>query len=250
MLRFITLCLSLLVASQAYAAGDAKYPKQMKWPFDGVFGRFDEASVQRGLQVYKEVCSACHGIKKIPFRKLTEIGFSEMEVKALAAEYTVMDGPNDDGEMFERPGRPSDRFPSPYDNEKAARAVNNGAYPVDLSLIVKARKDGANYVYSLLTGYTDPPADKEMGAGMHYNPYFAGGQIAMAQPIYDGQVEYQDGTANTMDQITFDLVNFLQWAAEPEMEQRKKMGIRVMIFLTIMTVLFYVAMKRIWSRVK
>lgn len=233
-------------ASGAMASSDAAHPKQMRWQFDGVFGTFDNQSIQRGLQVYKEVCAACHGLTRVPFRKLTEVGFSEAEVKALAAEYTFTDGPNDDGDMFDRPGRPSDKFPSPYANEKQARATNNGAYPPDLSLIVKARPDGANYVYSLLTGFKDAPKSVELGAGQHYNPYFAGGKIGMAPPIDDGTVEFQDGTEATKDQIARDVVSFLQWAAEPEMQERKRMGIKVMIFLGIFTVLFYVAKKRVW----
>jgi ubiquinol-cytochrome c reductase cytochrome c1 subunit len=241
---------SLLLISSAHAAGDAKYPNQQRWPFDGLFGKFDRQAAQRGLQVYKEVCAACHGIKRIAFRNLTEIGFSANEVKALAATYDVIDGPNNDGEMFERPGRPADRIPSPFANEKAARAANNGAYPLDLSLIVKARKDGANYVHSLLTGYKDAPEGKKIGAGMHYNPYYPGGQIAMAQPLYEGGIDYQDGTEATIDQMARDVVVFLQWAAEPEMEQRKKMGIRVMIFLLVMTAFLYAAKVRIWKRIK
>ncbi|MBN8544096.1 MAG: cytochrome c1 [Alphaproteobacteria bacterium] len=243
------LVFALLVPVASFAAGDAKHPRQQNWAFDGVFGKPDKLSIQRGLQVYREVCSACHGIKRVAFRTLTDVGFSEAEVKTMAAEYTVTDGPNDDGEMFERPARASDKFPSPYPNEKAARAAQNGAYPLDLSLIIKARHDGANYVYSLLTGYKDAPADVQVGEGLHYNPYFAGGQIAMTAPLKDDAVTYQDGTQATVDQMAHDVVNFLQWASEPEMESRKRMGIRVILFLTIMTGFFYVAKKRIWKDV-
>jgi ubiquinol-cytochrome c reductase cytochrome c1 subunit len=235
----------------ASAAGDVKHPRQMEWPFEGPLGRIDENAAQRGLQVYKEVCSACHGIKRKAFRTLTDIGLSVAETKALAANYEVMDGPNDDGEMFTRPGRPSDKFVPPYANEKAARAANNGAYPPDLSLIVKARPDGANYLYSLLTGYTNAPKGFDLTEGKHYNPYFPGGQIAMAPPlISDGQVEYQDGTEATVEQMAKDLTVFLQWAAEPEMESRKQMGLKVILFLIISTVVLYIAKKRIWSDVK
>lgn len=245
----VTLLLMVLPVT-AFAAGDVKHPRQVDWAFDGVFGTFDKPSIQRGLQVYKEVCSACHGLKRVPFRQLTDVGFSEAEVKSLAAGYMIKDGPNDDGEMFERPGRPSDKFPSPYANEKAARAIHGGAYPPDLSLIIKARHDGANYVYSLLTGYTDAPADHPVPEGGHYNPYFPGGVIKMAQPLKHEQVTYQDETKATTDQMARDVVNFLQWAAEPEMQQRKRMGIKILIFLGVMTVLFYIAKKRIWGRIE
>ena len=243
----ITLCLIVgLGGVSAMAASDAEHPKELHWSFDGVFGTVNRQSAQRGLQVYREVCAGCHGLKRIAFRNLADIGFSEAEIKTMAAEYTVEDGPNDDGEMFERPAIPSDRFPSPYPNDKAASSLNNGAVPPDLSLIIKARPNGANYVYSLLTGYGEAPAETELGEGQNYNPYFPGGKIAMAVPLMEDMVTYQDGTNASVDQMSQDIVNFLQWAAEPEMEQRKHMGIRVMIFLAIMTFLFYLAKKRIW----
>lgn len=231
-------------------ASEAQSPKQMPWHFNGVFGTFDRQSVQRGFQIYKEVCSACHSLNHIAYRNLEEIGFNEAEIKAIAAEKNVLDGPNDEGEMFERPGRPSDYFVPPFANEKAARAANNGAYPPDLSLMSKARFDGPNYIYSLLTGYQEAPADTAMNEGMHYNPYFPGEQIAMAPPLAEGAVQYADGTVATVDQMAQDVVNFLQWAAEPEMEQRKRMGIKVILYLAVFTVLFWFAKKRIWSRLK
>lgn len=252
MIRLIGLVTLLLLAATAAFASSAgtKQPKQMVWQFNGVFGTFDKVSIQRGLQVYTNVCAGCHGLTRVPFRKLTEVGFSEDEAKTLAAEYTYTDGPNDDGEMFDRPGKLSDKFPAAYANENAGRAANNGAYPPDLSLIIKARPDGANYVYSLLTGYTEPPHGVELGDGQYYNPYFSGGKLAMPQPLHADQVSYQDGTQATIDQMSRDVVSFLQWAAEPEMEARKHMGIRVMLFLGIFTVLFYIAMKRVWKDVK
>lgn len=222
--------------------------KQIDWSFDGVFGRFDKPAIQRGFQIYKEVCASCHSLNYVPFRKLTEAGFSEAEVKSLAAGYTVTDGPNDDGEMFERPGRPSDRFPPPYPNDKAARAANQGAFPPDMSLLVKARADGANYIYSLLLGYGEAPEGVTVPEGAYYNHYFPGGIIKMAPPLADEQVTYQDGTPATLAQEARDIVSFLQWAAEPEMEERKRMGIKVLLFLGIMTAFFYVAKKRIWSQ--
>lgn len=252
----LIVCVGILLTQDKHHAskdGIARYaetPKQVSWPFEGHFGTFNRASVQRGFQVYREVCSACHGIKRVAFRNLQDIGFSEAEVKALAAEYTYTKIDNE-GEVVDRPGIPADHFPSPFANEAAARAANNGAYPPDLSLMVKARMDGANYLYSLLTGYEDAPADFPLGDGMHYNPYFEGRQIAMAAPIMmKDQVSYEDGTNASIDQMARDVVNFLQWAAEPEMEERKRMGIKVMIFLVIFTVFFMIAKKRIWSRLE
>ena len=241
----------LMFPIAAFAAGDVKHPKQMAWPFEGPLGRVDVQSAQRGFQVYREVCAACHGIKRVAFRNLMDIGFSEGEVKTIASESTIIDGPNDDGEMFERPGRPSDHVPSPYANEKAARALHNGAYPPDLSLIIKARHDGANYVHSLLTGYADAPEGVTVPEGAHYNPYFPGGIIKMAPPLVsDGQVTYQDETNPTIDQMSIDIVNFLQWTAEPEMQERKSMGMKVMFFLLVMTGFFFVAKKRIWKDIE
>jgi ubiquinol-cytochrome c reductase cytochrome c1 subunit len=240
---------SLLAAGAAFAASSGqKQPKHMEWPFDGMMGRVDKQSAQRGLQVYKEVCAACHGLELVAFRSLTDIGFSEAEVKALAASYTVKDGPDDSGEMFDRPGKPFDKFVPPYANENASRAANNGAYPPDLSLIIKARPDGANYLYSLLTGYEEAPAGHQMPEGQYYNPYFPGHQLAMPQPLSDGQVTYEDGTQASVDQMARDLVNFLQWAAEPEMEERKQMGIKVLLFLLVFTGFMYVAKKHIWRK--
>lgn len=231
------------------AAGNVEHPKQVPWQFEGMFGSFDRQSIQRGFQVYKEVCAACHSMRQLAYRNLGDIGFSEAEIKAIAAEYTVTDGPNDEGDMFERPAKPSDKFVPPFPNEKAARASNGGAYPPDLSLIVKARHDGANYVYSLLTGYSDAPAHVEMMPGMYYNPYFPGGQIAMAPPLMEDRVTYMDGTQASLDQLSRDIVHFLHWAAEPEMEHRKHMGLRAMLFLVVFTLLFIWAKKRVWKRV-
>jgi len=229
----------------------ALHPKELKWEFDGFFGRFDRASIQRGYQVYKEVCSSCHSLKRVAYRNLGEIGFSEAEIKQIAAEYSVTDGPNEDGDMFDRPALPSDKFVSPYANENAARAANGGALPPDLSLIIKARHDGANYVYSLLNGYQDAPDEFAMAQGKNYNPYFEGRQISMPQPLGDdGQVEYKDGTFASKEQMSIDVVNFLQWASEPEMEHRKKMGVRTVIFLGLLLVILIAAKKAVWKNVK
>jgi ubiquinol-cytochrome c reductase cytochrome c1 subunit len=238
----------LILFSTIYAfANQELHLKKMIWPFDGFFGKVDKQSAQRGFQVYKEVCQVCHGLSHLSYRNLMDLGFSEAEVKEIAKNYSVVDGPNDDGEMFERKALPSDKFVSPYKNEKAARASNNGAYPPDLSLIIKARHDGANYVYSLLTGYEEAPSDFKLMPGLNYNKYFQGHQIAMPAPLSDSQVTYQDGTKASVEQMAYDVVNFLQFAAEPEMEKRKAMGTKVMIYLVIFTLLFYFSKKRIWS---
>ena len=233
----------------AIADTTAKKPLQLVWPFEGIFGTFDRQAAQRGAQVYLEVCSTCHSNHNLYYRNLKDIGFSEAEIKQLAQKYTVKDGPNAEGEMFDRPALPSDRFVSPYPNKEAARPANNGAYPVDLSLIIKARQDGPNYVFSLLSGYQEAPANVKLMPGLYYNPYFEGGQIAMPPPLTEGQVTFSDGTSATVEQMAKDVVVFLQWAAEPEMEHRKSMGLKVMIFLLVFTVFFYMAKKKIWKNI-
>jgi len=242
--------IALLISFSSFGAladTTAKQPLQLVWPFEGIFGTFDRQAAQRGAQVYFEVCSACHSNHNLYYRNLKDIGFSEAEIKQLAQKYTVKDGPNAEGEMFDRPALPSDRFVSPYPNEEAARAANNGAYPVDLSLIIKARHDGPNYVFSLLSGYQEAPADIKLMPGLYYNPYFEGGQIAMPPPLTQGQVTFSDDTPATVEQMAKDVVVFLQWAAEPEMEHRKSMGLKVMIFFLVFTVFFYIAEKKIWK---
>jgi ubiquinol-cytochrome c reductase cytochrome c1 subunit len=238
-----------LISGPVFAAGDADPLPSKGWSFDGLFGTFDKASAQRGFQVYKEVCAGCHGLALKSFRNLRDIGFTEDEVKAIAADYTVMDGPNDAGEMFERKGRPSDRFVKPFPNEKAARAANNGAYPPDLSLMVKARADGSNYMYALLTGYSDPPAGVTVPDGMYYNRYFPGRQIAMPAPISPDSVTFSDGTPGTVSQISADLTHFLSWVAEPELEKRKRLGIQVMLFLLVLTGMLYAVKRKVWADV-
>lgn len=240
------------ITASPLIAGEVEHPKEMLWSFDGMTGTLDRRAAQRGFQVFKEVCAACHSMKRVAYRDLAKIGFTEPEIKALAAEKQVTDGPNDAGEMFERPARPSDHIVPPYANDKASRAANNGALPPDLSLIVKARHDGANYVYSLLTGYDQSiPGDMQMNEGMNYNPYFPGGQIAMASPLAaDGQVSYEDGTSATIDQMARDVVTFLQWAAEPEMEARHRTGFNALIFIGILTVFTWLAYRRIWKDVQ
>lgn len=248
-MRLMLFLLLSFLAGLAHASGDMLPPKQMHWQFDGMLGNVDVQSAQRGFQVYKEVCAACHSVNELSFRNLQDLGFTLAEVKEIAQNYTVKDGPNDDGEMFDRPGTTSDKFPLLYPNEKSARAAHNGAFPPDLSLIIKAREDGANYVYSLLTGFNQtPPSGMTLGSGLYYNPYFAGGHIAMAPPLVDGAVTYSDGTDASVANMARDVVNFLQWAAEPEMQKRKAMGIKVLSFLAIFTIIFSMATKKAWKK--
>lgn len=234
-------------AAPARAAGEAIALPDTRFSFEGPFGTFDRAAAQRGFQVYKEVCSACHAMKQLSYRNLRELGLSDAEVRAIAATVQVQDGPNDEGQMFERAGRPADRFRSPFPNENAARAANNGAYPPDLSVIAKAREGGADYLHALLTGYTDPPPGVTMMAGMHYNKYFPGHQIAMAPPLNEGALTFHDGTSATVEQMAHDVSTFFAWAAEPEMEERKRMGVRLVLFLTILGGLAYAVKRKIWA---
>ena len=244
---------ALFSGSPAMAAGEAPEIESQDWSFAAPFGTFDRAQLQRGYQVYKEVCASCHGVRLLSFRNLGQTGgpeFSEAAVKALAAEAEIKDGPNEDGEMFTRPGRPSDRIPPPFPNKEAARAANNGAYPPDLSVMAKARVGGPDYLYALLVGYTDAPADMKMGEGMTYNAAFPGHQIAMAQPMTAEQVEYTDGTAPTLENYAKDVSAFLMWAAEPTLEERYRVGFRFMIYLIVLTGVLYFAKRRVWSKVK
>ena len=221
----------------------------VNWSFSGIFGTFDRASAQRGFQVYKEVCSNCHSMRLAFYRNLEGIGIPPADVKAIAASVQVP-ALTDDGQPAERPGLPSDHFRSPFPNERAARAANNGALPPDQSVIVKAREGGADYVHALLNGYGDPPPDMKMGAGLYYNKWFPGHQIAMPQPLQDGQVTYADGTKATIDQMSRDVTTFLTYIANPEMESRKRTGIKIVIFLSLLTVVTYLVKRQIWADVK
>jgi len=295
-------------SSAARAAEGGPALPQVEWSFDGPFGTFDRHSLQRGLQVYREVCSACHSLNYIAFRDLADLGYSEEEIKAIAAEYSVTDGPNDEGDMFEREGRPSDYFPSPFPNAKAAAASNGGAVPPDLSLMAKAREGGANHIHGILTGYegmvseavleeifalethkrevkyetdlaeyerrlaiyedkveageeaTRPVQPQEpkpvtsvedlgLAETSNFNAYFPGYGIAMAAPLFEDGVTYADGTPATVDQMAKDVSNFLMWTAEPKMEHRKEMGIKVLIFLLVFTGVLYAAKRKIWADV-
>jgi ubiquinol-cytochrome c reductase cytochrome c1 subunit len=245
-----------LSVATARAAEDP-VPPHRHWSFAGMFGTYDRAALQRGFQVYKEVCSACHAMRYLSYRDLGPpgiggsggLGFNAEEVKAIAAAVEVADGPNDEGEMFKRPGRPSDRFVAPFANDNAARAANNGALPPDLSLMTKAREHGADYLHALLTGYKDPPAGFKLPEGMNYNTYFPGQQIAMAPPLADGAVTFADNTKASVDQMAHDVTTFLAWAAEPEMEARKQMGIKVILFLIVLSGLLYAVKRKVWKGV-
>lgn len=243
---------TLVSTSPVLAAGgghEATPLVKQDWSFSGPFGTYDKAALQRGYKVYREVCAACHAMKRVSFRNLQAIGYNEGEIKAIAAEYTVTDGPNDEGEMFDRPGRPSDHFKSPFANDKAAMYANNGALPPDLSLIIKARHGGADYVYGLLTGYSEPPEDAHLLAGQHWNKAMTGNVIAMAAPLSDGQIAYEDGTPTTVNQYAKDVSHFLTWVAEPEMEERKRMGVKVVLFLLLFAGIMYGVKRKIWSKV-
>ena len=237
---------------QVYAAEKVEY-LTTDWSFKGLFGKFDRSALQRGYHVYTEVCSSCHSMKYLSYRNLAQEGgpeFTEAEAKAIAASFEVTDGPNSDGEMFTRPGKLSDKFVMPYENVKAAQAANGGAYPPDMSVLVKARGGGVDYIYSLLQGYEDPPAGVTLDDGVYYNKYMYGNKIKMANQLSDGLIEYSDGTKATVEQMSKDVTTFLMWAAEPHLESRHKMGFKAIVYLIILTILVYFSMKRIWSRIE
>lgn len=249
MRRLISAAVVFLALGAAAQAAEGTAPPAQHWSFSGIFGTFDRGGLQRGFQVYKEVCAACHAVNMLSYRDLHSIGYKEDDVKAIAAQAKVMDGPNDAGDMFERPGRPSDKFVRPFANEKAARAANNGAYPVDLSMVVKARPGGPDYLYGLLTGYGTPPAGMKIAEGMNYNAYFPGHQIAMPSPLNADGVTYQDGTKASVEQMARDVTTFLTWASEPTLEARKQMGIKVLLFLLVMTGILYAAKRKVWAAI-
>ena len=249
---FILLFLSIFFSSSSIAADTDKELLKVDWSFKGVTGKFDRSSLQRGYQVYKEVCASCHSMRLLSYRNLGEKGgpeFSITEVKDIASSFEVTDGPDSQGEMFTRPGRPSDRFVSMYPNVEAATAANGGAYPPDMSVLVKSRKGGPDYIYSVLMGYNDPPVNFKLDDGVYYNEYMDGNKIKMAKPLIEGIITYSDGTNATEEQMAKDVTAFLTWAAEPHLEARHKMGFKVIIFLIILALLVYFSMKRIWSRV-
>jgi len=283
MKRFKVIAAAILVsgfmggAVLADGGHDTLLPPKNEWTFAGPFGTFDKTQLQRGFKVYREVCSSCHSMGLVSFRNLAQPGgpgFTEGQVKALAASYKVKDGPNDAGEMFERDGRPADRWPSPFPNKQAAAAANGGAIPPDFSVIAKARsysrgfplflvdmftqyqEHGVDYITALLLGYSDDTHGVEVPAGKYYNTYYPGNVIAMPKPLNDGQVEYPKGAdgrpqaPETVAQYSKDVSAFLMWAAEPKLEQRKETGFRVILFLIVLAGLFYFTKKKIWSRVE
>lgn len=261
-----------LAAPFAMPAGAAEgvEPPRQKWSFSGPFGLYDRGQLQRGLKVYKEVCASCHSLSLVAFRNLADPGgpgYTPAQAAAFAAEYKIQDGPNDAGEMFERPGRAADRFPKPFPNDNAARAANGGALPPDLSVIAKARtyergfprfiidiftqyqEQGPDYLVALLTGYENAPAGFTLPEGSHYNKYFPGHAIGMPNPLNPDQVTYDDGTPQTVEQYAKDVTAFLMWAAEPHMEARKRIGFQVMIFLIVFAGLLYFTKKKVWADV-
>ena len=250
--RLILVILSTLIFIKPLLSAETIDPIKVNWSFKELTGKFDRASLQRGFQVYKEVCSSCHSMQYLSYRNLGEPGgpeFTLEEVKAIAASVEIEDGPDSQGEMFTRQGKPSDKFKSPYPNIEASTAANGGAYPPDMSVLVKARPGGADYMYSVLMGYEEPPAGMKLDDGVYYNKYMVGQKIKMASPLSDGIVEYSDGTEATMDQMARDVTTFLAWAAEPELEERHRVGFKVIIYLLLLTILVYLSMKKIWSRI-
>jgi ubiquinol-cytochrome c reductase cytochrome b/c1 subunit len=263
--------LSLTVAATPALAAETPQPPRQVWSFSGPFGKYDQAQLQRGFKVFKEVCASCHGMSLVSFRNLAEpggLGYTPAQAQAIATGYQIQDGPNDSGDMFERPGRLADRFPSPFPNDNAARAANGGTVPPDFSVLAKARtyergfpwfvfdiftlyqEQGPDYIHALLMGYEEAPQGFALPEGAHYNKYFPGHAIAMPQPITADQVTYDDGTPTTIDQYGKDVAAFMMWAAEPHMIARKRLGLQVMLFLLLLTGLLYFTKKKVWSSVE
>jgi ubiquinol-cytochrome c reductase cytochrome c1 subunit len=240
---------ALAVGPARAQEAEAPTPPSQSWSFSGLFGAYDLASAQRGFQVYQSVCSNCHSMNLLHYRDLAGIGLTEDEIKAVASNNTVPLGLNDQGEPITGPALPSSPFKAPFANEKAARAANNGALPPDQSLLVNARPDGPDYIYAILTGYAEAPPGFQLQQGMNYNTYFPGHQIAMPQPLQADQVQYTDGVKPTLEQESHDVVTFLAWASNPELVRRKQIGVRVVLFLALMTGLTYVVKRKVWADV-
>ncbi|EDV96320.1 cytochrome c1, heme protein, mitochondrial [Drosophila grimshawi] len=232
------------------ASGTEVHPPAQPWTHKGLFSSLDHQSIRRGYEVYKQVCSACHSLQYIAYRNLIGVSHTEAEAKAEAEQIMVKDGPDDTGNFFDRPGKLSDYFPSPYPNEEAARAANNGAYPPDLSYISSARHGGEDYIFALLTGYHDAPAGVVLREGQYFNPYFAGGAISMAQVLYNEVIEYEDGTPPTQSQLAKDVATFLKWTSEPEHDDRKRLLIKVIGILGFLTAISYYIKRHKWSALK
>ena len=253
---FKLICVIFLLVGfngQKTFAEETKRLLSADWNFKGYLGKFDRASLQRGYQVYAEVCASCHSMQYLSYRNLSQEGgpeFSKDQAKAIAANFEVIDGPNIDGEMFTRPAKLSDKFVKPYKNVQEAIISNGGAYPPDMSVLVKARSGGADYIYSVLLGYDDPPTNMSLDDGVYYNTYMYGNKIKMPNPLSDGLIEYNDGTQATEEQMAKDVVAFLSWAAEPHLETRHKIGFKAIIYLVILAILAYFSMKRLWSRIE
>ena len=249
--RFFIVILISLVPFSVFSEEKKADLLETNWSFNGLFGTFDRASLQRGYQVYQEVCSGCHSVQHLSYRNLSEKGgpeFSIEEAKAFASQFEIEDGPNSEGEMFLRTAKLSDKFVKPYPNIEAATAANGGAYPPDMSVLAKARAGGADYIYSLLLGYEEPPIDYELDDGVYYNKYMSGNKIKMSEPISNGVVEYLDGTESTKEQIAKDVTTFLVWASEPHLESQHKMGFKVIIYLIILITLVYMSKQKVWSQ--
>ncbi|RZO47951.1 MAG: cytochrome c1 [Candidatus Pelagibacterales bacterium] len=251
LIKIIIFFFILFTTSSAFSEEKKVDLIKTNWSFNGIFGTFDRASLQRGYQVYQEVCAGCHSMQQLSYRNLSEEGgpeFSIEEVKAIASQFEIEDGPNSDGEMFMRAARPSDKFAKPYPNIEASTAANGGAYPPDMSVLAKARVGGADYIYSLLMGYEEAPPGFELDDGVYYNKYMAGNKIKMSAPISDGIVEYSDGTQTSASQISKDVTTFLVWASEPHLESQHRMGFKAIIYLIILLTLVYMSKQKVWSR--
>ena len=251
---FLITLFSFTNISNLKAAGSVTQPKEQSWKTDGIFGSFDRNQLKRGWQVYNEICSSCHSVRLIYYRNLLEIGFSSDEIKEIISDVEVPAGPNEegetheDGELLMRPAKLFDKIIIPSPNDLASRAANGGSLPPDLSLMTKARINGANYLHALLTGYKEAPANVKISEGMNYNPYFPGSQIAMAAPLDNDAIEYADGTKATVEQLSRDVTAFLIWTAEPELEERKRLGLKVMLFLIIFTAMLYAVKRQVWAK--
>lgn len=238
-----------IAAAGAAIASEGAHLEAQEWSWNGLFGKYDQAQLKRGWQVYSDVCSACHSMNLVSYRNLAAAGFTEDEIKEIAAQKTKKDGPNDEGSMFDRPARPSDRVVPPYENDAIARLANNGALPPDLSLMTKARKGGPDYVYNFLLGFHDAPEGFNLNPGMYYNAVFPGHQVGMPPQVEDDRVSYADGTKASKEQIAKDITAFLNFAAEPELNERHALGLKVMIFLFVLTAMLYALKRKIWAKI-